>query len=743
MTTQEVNVNPVTPVPPTPQQLPQRPDHVPNTEPPSDTLPSFLAGTLEPKLHPIEPKLLRDLKDRITDSLGTSQTGEVTLGQNNAKFAVTISESGEITLEDQASKEVVLITKDGQLKGTDQIVNSIIRSLARQDAEVEVTQATEEQKEAGIIQKALGALSKIAQGARSAYIRENSMGVEAKAAQDLLLLWLDKGGDQELQAKRDLLNAERERGIFGPESVRVLRAFQRSVGLDANGQLFSTDEEGKLGLRTDGILGIRTLNALAQWHMQSNTQVGLLAWGQKNVGDNSALLAAVQAEHDLGIFGEKSRELFNLYRKEKGLGEGSIDKDFVFDKATYEQLLKDWSNLGLGDKPQDPFSQYIYNLSWGNLDEFRRLTGDSWGGKFDGVQGLGDGADFVHNKLSPEAMQRVAQIAASMGARTEDLLAVMSFETGGTFSPSERNHLSGATGLIQFMPSTAKNLGTSVEALAQMSQVEQLDYVEKYFAPYQGRSQMSLEDLYMAVLWPAGVGKDNSFVLFSGGSIEYRQNSGLDVNGDGAVSKYEAAAKVREHLSYIERDIDRIVHNPSGTMKQGIDFTQEATNLAQDYNNRGVTYGSGAGNVNCVTFMTQFYENIGLTLSEEEERTVLISHWDNLSASERAEKYSAAVRSNSSTIFGAPKVLVDRGLADYAMLEDIKSGESAVIQYHWLNSKGEQRGHVGILKNVVKDESGNITGINLISANSPSLGIGSTFVPISELRDSYRIARLR
>lgn len=706
--------------------------------------PAFLTDSMvEPELHQVEPSRLKELRDRITSSLGNEKSGDVTLGQNNATFKVTVADDGEITLEDKESKELIVITKDGKLRGSDQIVNSIVRSLARQDAQVSVDADTEEKREAGIIQNALGALSKIAQGARSSYIRENSMGVEAQAAQDLLLIWLDKSGDKELQGKRDLLNAEREKGVFGPESVRVLRAFQKSVGLDANGQLFSTEDQGRLGLRSDGILGIRTLNALAQWHMQSNTQVGLLAWAQKHVGDNTALLAAVQAEHDLGIFGEKSRELFNLYRKEKGLGEGSTDKNFDFDKATYEELLQDWPSLGLGDNPQDPFSQYIYNLSWGNLDEFRRLTGDSWGGKFDGVQGLGDGADFVHNKLSPEAMQRVAQIAASMGARTEDLLAVMSFETGGSFSPSERNPLSGATGLIQFMPSTAKGLGTSVEALAGMSQVEQLDYVEKYFAQYQGRSQMSLEDLYMAVLWPAGVGQDNSYVLFSGGSIEYRQNSGLDVNGDGAVSKFEAAAKVREHLSYIEQDLERIVHNPSGAMKQGVNFTVEASNLAQDYNNRGITYGSGAGNVNCVTFMKQFYENIGITLSEEEERTVLISHWDNLSASERASKYSEAVRSNSSTIFGAPKVLVDRGLAEYAMLEDIENGESAVIQYHWLNGKGEQRGHVGILKNVVRDENGQITGINLISANSPSLGIGSTFVPMSELRDSYRIARLK
>lgn len=41
-------------------------------------------------------------------------------------------------------------------------------------------------------------------------------------------------------------------------------------------------------------------------------------------------------------------------------------------------------------------------------------------------------------------------------------MAAMAFESGETFSPSIKNAAgSGAVGLIQFMPSTAKALGTS------------------------------------------------------------------------------------------------------------------------------------------------------------------------------------------------------------------------------------------------------------------------------------------
>ena len=127
-------------------------------------------------------------------------------------------------------------------------------------------------------------------------------------------------------------------------------------------------------------------------------------------------------------------------------------------------------------------------------------------------------------------------------------MAVMGFETGGSYSPSITNGAgSGATGLIQFIPSTAIGLGTTTTQLAQMTQLQQLDYVEKYFQPYKGRLS-SLEDVYMAVLWPAASGKGSSHVLFKEGTIYYKQNSGLDLNSDGQITAGEATDKVRQYL---------------------------------------------------------------------------------------------------------------------------------------------------------------------------------------------------
>ena len=70
-------------------------------------------------------------------------------------------------------------------------------------------------------------------------------------------------------------------------------------------------------------------------------------------------------------------------------------------------------------------------------------------------------------KVSQTFKQKLVQIAADLGTNPNFLMAVMSFESGETFSPSIKNAAgSGAVGLIQFMPATAKQLGTSTQALA-------------------------------------------------------------------------------------------------------------------------------------------------------------------------------------------------------------------------------------------------------------------------------------
>lgn len=129
-----------------------------------------------------------------------------------------------------------------------------------------------------------------------------------------------------------------------------------------------------------------------------------------------------------------------------------------------------------------------------------------------------------------------------------NMATVECFESAHTFSPSIRNAAgSGAIGLIQFMPSTAAALGTSIEALARMNVVDQQAYVERYFWPWKGRLN-NLGDVYGAVLWPGMIGKPDSYIVFRRNDghhpARYIQNRGLDWNRDGVITRGEITARI-------------------------------------------------------------------------------------------------------------------------------------------------------------------------------------------------------
>lgn len=149
-------------------------------------------------------------------------------------------------------------------------------------------------------------------------------------------------------------------------------------------------------------------------------------------------------------------------------------------------------------------------------------------------------------KVSAVFRDRVRWIGEDLEFEPDWLMAAIAWESGRSFRSDVKNMAgSGATGLIQFMPATARGLGTTTEALAKLTPEDQLNFVWKYFAPFKGRIR-SLADLYMAILWPKGVGQPDSYVLFDKGKqpTAYRQNAGLDADKDGKVTRRETVAKV-------------------------------------------------------------------------------------------------------------------------------------------------------------------------------------------------------
>lgn len=141
-----------------------------------------------------------------------------------------------------------------------------------------------------------------------------------------------------------------------------------------------------------------------------------------------------------------------------------------------------------------------------------------------------------------EFTTKVASICSQLNIKPDWLMFVMWFES--RLNPQAVNPISGATGLIQFMPSTARGLGITTAVLKRMSNVQQLDYVLAYLRPYKGRMKTWV-DVYLAVFYPRAMGNPN-FVITS--DIVARQNKIFDLNKDLDISVKEIETVLRKQI---------------------------------------------------------------------------------------------------------------------------------------------------------------------------------------------------
>lgn len=113
-----------------------------------------------------------------------------------------------------------------------------------------------------------------------------------------------------------------------------------------------------------------------------------------------------------------------------------------------------------------------------------------------------------------ESIDKVKEVAENLGIDPNWLMMIINVESKGTFDPSIKSKNSSATGLIQFMASTAEDLGTTTDKLSKMSFTEQMDWVERYYRRTGVMDKVrSANDLYLATFYPAAVGKPRDYVL--------------------------------------------------------------------------------------------------------------------------------------------------------------------------------------------------------------------------------------
>jgi hypothetical protein len=140
----------------------------------------------------------------------------------------------------------------------------------------------------------------------------------------------------------------------------------------------------------------------------------------------------------------------------------------------------------------------------------------------------------------PAFIAKVQTISTALGIKADWLMVLMYHESGLNHRIQNKN---GATGLIQFMPNTAQRMGTTTDALRSMSNVDQLDYVYRYFVPFKGRIR-SYSDLYLITFYPYALSKPDYYVFGSEKSVNWAkkirdQNRSIDINNDGVITMEE------------------------------------------------------------------------------------------------------------------------------------------------------------------------------------------------------------
>jgi hypothetical protein len=166
-------------------------------------------------------------------------------------------------------------------------------------------------------------------------------------------------------------------------------------------------------------------------------------------------------------------------------------------------------------------------------------------------------------------MSEVNRVSSKFGINPSDLLALMRSES--SLNPQAENKTTGATGLIQFMPATARSLGTTTEELGRMTAAQQMHYVEKFFDSVRLPRGASAGQLYAYVFLP---GRATREVLTSRGERYYEANRDLDMDSDGRITIADLDARMARHGGTAQAS--RIPRGASG----GVALAGESSGMA-------------------------------------------------------------------------------------------------------------------------------------------------------------------
>jgi hypothetical protein len=178
-----------------------------------------------------------------------------------------------------------------------------------------------------------------------------------------------------------------------------------------------------------------------------------------------------------------------------------------------------------------------------------------------------------------QKIEAIRAFERERGFPLDSIVNVIIFETAGTISTTIRNRAgSGAVGLFQFMPATLSAMGYTVQQVLGMSFAAQLQLCGQYLAPYDAKLKQTQDplDFYLAVLYPALMGRTESAIMAARPSVTYTQNIGLDSDGDGTITKADIRA-------YFEKSVNTYRDNfgmEPVTIKPGNGFVPVLASMA-------------------------------------------------------------------------------------------------------------------------------------------------------------------
>ena len=160
-----------------------------------------------------------------------------------------------------------------------------------------------------------------------------------------------------------------------------------------------------------------------------------------------------------------------------------------------------------------------------------------------------------HPNVPESFRKKVLIICEQLKINPDHLMAVMAYETGRQFKANTPNsNGGGARGLIQFTKINEAPLGKTVAQLAAMTELEQLDYVQKYFQMWKDSTKPPLKldtlgDIYACVICPAAIGQSEGFICYARGKEGFESNKGLDRGNKGYITKADILVPVEQHLA--------------------------------------------------------------------------------------------------------------------------------------------------------------------------------------------------